>query len=44
MQNCLGGNTALSCNFKSPQILISMVHGGNAKWTVIVLSGQNPAL
>lgn len=30
--------------FKSPQVLISMVHGGDAKWTVIVLPGQTPVL
>lgn len=30
--------------FKSPRVLISMVHGNDAKRTVIVLSGQNPAL
>jgi hypothetical protein len=31
-------------DLKSLQVLISTVHGSDAKWTVIVLSGQNPAL
>lgn len=44
MQKHLGQNIVQSNDFKSPQVLICTVHGNDAKWTVLVLSGQNPAL